>query len=211
MQRPTRGTGASQPSPARSPRENPLRARASRERVADEKVARAPREKPARTSREKTGSIPVAMPAESRAAAWLRNFRLSGFALSTLLLIVAALVVLAPSLKTLVEQQQQIAALEAQVAQQQAEVDGLESEIDRWSDPAYVEAQARDRLYYVYPGDITFLVTGGGDAGLEEGGLPISDEIQTTQVDWVRALLSTVFEAGLTDASPEQLPSPQEG
>jgi cell division protein FtsB len=155
--------------------------------------------------------VPVAMPEEPRAAAWLRDFRLSGFTLSMLLLVVAALVVLAPSLKTFVEQRQQIALLEQQVADAQADVDDLHSEIDRWSDPAYIEAQARDRLYYVYPGDVTFLVIGDDDAGLDDGGLPISDEIQTTQVDWVRALLSTVYEAGLTDATPDQLESPQQG
>jgi cell division protein FtsB len=151
------------------------------------------------------------MPEEPRAAAWLRDFRLSGFTLSMLLLVVAALVVLAPSLKTFVEQRQQIAALEQEVADAQAGVDDLHAEIDRWSDPAYIEAQARDRLYYVYPGDITFLVIGDDTDGLDEGGLPISDEIQTTQVDWVRALLSTVYEAGLTDAAPDQLESPQQG
>ena len=147
---------------------------------------------------------------EPRAAAWLRNFRLSGFALSMLLLVVAALVVLAPSLKTFVEQRQQIAALEESVRLAQADVDDLNAEIDRWSDPAYIEAQARDRLYYVYPGDITFLVIGDDDLPAE-GGLPISDEIQTTQVDWVRALLSTVYEAGLTEAAPAQLESPVQG
>lgn len=151
------------------------------------------------------------MPEEPRAAAWLRNFRLSGFALSILLLVVAALIVLAPSLKTFFEQRQQIAALEESVRLAQEQVDGLRGEIDRWSDPSYVEAQARDRLYYVYPGDITFLVIGGDEPGLDVDGLPISDEIQTTQVDWVRALLSTVYEAGLTDAEPEQLESPTSG
>ena len=50
----------------------------------------------------------------------------------------------------------------------------------------------------------------GDDSLPDEGGLPISDEIQTTQVDWVRALLSTVYEAGLTDATPAQLESPQQ-
>ena len=155
--------------------------------------------------------MPVALPEEPRAAAWLRNFRLSGFALSLLLLIIAALVVLAPSLKTFVEQRQQIAALEQSVIDAQADVDDLNAEIDRWSDPAYIEAQARDRLYYVYPGDITFLVVGDESLGLDDGGLPISDEIQTTQVDWVRALLSTVYQAGLTEATPKQLDSPTQG
>lgn len=166
--------------------------------------------------RERATRVPVALPEEPRAAAWLRNFRLSGFALSMLLLIVAALVVLAPNLKTFIEQRQQIAALQQSVIDAQADVDVLNAEIDRWSDPAYIEAQARDRLYYVYPGDITFLVIGDESLALDEGGLPISDEIQTTQVDWVRALLSTVYEAGLTDATPAQLggsqvESPQQG
>ena len=69
----------------------------------------------ARASKGSTVKVPVAMPEESRPAAWLRSFRLSGFALSLLLLVVASLVVLAPSLKTLVEQRQQIAELQTQL------------------------------------------------------------------------------------------------
>lgn len=165
---------------------------------------------PTRVERERVERVPADLPEEPRAAAWLRNFRLSGFALSTLLLIVAALVVLAPSLRTFIEQRQQIAQLEQQVADAQEDVDDLNEEIARWSDPAYIEAQARDRLYYVYPGDITFLVI-GGDEGLDDGGLPVSDEIQTTEIDWVRSLLVTVYEAGLTEVPPEQLDSPVQG
>ena len=164
-----------------------------------------------RTLRERVQRVPVAMADESRAAAWLRNFRLSGFALSMLLLLVAALVVLAPGLKTLIEQRQQITQLEQSVQDAQDAVDELEGEVDRWRDPAYIEAEARDRLYYVYPGDITFLVIGDEESGPTQGGLPISDEIQTTEVDWVTALLSTVYQAGLTDATPEQLASPVQG
>jgi cell division protein FtsB len=171
-------------------------------------MARAQQPQRERHIKTQTRRVPVVLPTEPRAAAWLRNFRLSGFALSVLLLIVAALVVLAPSLKTFVEQRQQIAALEQANIQAQSDVDDLNAEIDRWSDPAYIEAQARDRLYYVYPGDITFLVIGDENLGLDDGDLPISDEIQTTNVDWVRALLSTVYEAGLTEATPAELESP---
>jgi cell division protein FtsB len=167
--------------------------------------------RPSRPTRERTRQVPVTMPAETRAAAWLRDFRLSGFALTILLLVVASLIVLAPSLKTFVEQQQQIAALEESNRLAQQQVDGLVGEIDRWSDPAYIESQARDRLYYVYPGDVTFLVIGDDATGSGDGALPISDEIQTTRIDWVRALLSTVYEAGLTDAAPADLESPGEG
>lgn len=169
-------------------------------------MARAPR-----NLRERVQRVPVAMADESQAAAWLRNFRLSGFALSMLLLLVAALVVLAPGLKTLIEQRQQIAQLEQSVEDAQQAVNDLQGEVDRWRDPAYIEAEARDRLYYVYPGDITFLVVGDQESGPTQGGLPISDEIQTTEVDWVTSLLATLYQAGLTDATPEQLESPVQG
>lgn len=156
--------------------------------------------------RERTTRVPVAMPEESRPAAWLRNFRLSGFALSLLLLIVAALVVLAPSLRTLVEQRQQIAALQSQVDDAKTAVTNLTGEVDRWKDPAYVESQARNRLYYVFPGDVSYLVIGEASGTPTQSGQPISDRIQTTQVDWMRTLLSSVYTAGLTQSTPAQLP-----
>ncbi len=160
-------------------------------------------------ARARTQRVPVAMPDESRPAAWLRNFRLSGFALSLLLLIVAALVVLAPSLKTLVEQRQQIDALQESVDQAKQSVSQLKGQLDRWKDPVYVEAQARSKLYYVMPGDISYFVVGDGSAPATADHQPISSRIQTTRVDWVHSLLSTVYTAGLTDATPGQLESGQ--
>lgn len=161
--------------------------------------------------RQRVVRVPVALPEEGRPAAWLRNFRLSGFALTTLLLVVAALLVLATPLKTLVEQRQEIAQLEQSVADAQTEVDDLNGEIDRWTDPAYIESQARERLYYVRPGEVMYFAIGGSDLPTTSDGQPISDEIQTTQVDWVQSLLSTVYGAGLTTATPEQLDSPLQG
>jgi cell division protein FtsB len=149
--------------------------------------------------------VAVAMAEPSRGAAWLRNFRLSGFALTVLLLLVAALVVLAPRFKTLVEQRQQIAQLEQQVDDAQQHLDDLDSEVARWSDPAYIESQARDRLYYVYPGDIAYLVIDDGETQEPVDELPISDTIQSTRVDWMSALMSSIYTAGLTDATPDQL------
>lgn len=162
-------------------------------------------------ARERTTRVPVAMPEESRPAAWLRSFRLSGFALSLLLLVVAALVVLAPSLKTLVEQRQQIAQLQSELDQANGAVKDLKGQLDRWKDPAYIESQARDRLYYVFPGDISYLVIGEGSGTTTSDGQPISDKIQTTKVDWMRSLLSSVYTAGLTEQSPSQLQAPTQG
>ena len=163
------------------------------------------------TARVKTVRVPVAMPEESRPAAWLRSFRLSGFALSLLLLVVAALVVLAPSLKTLVEQRQQIAELQTQLDEAKGAVKDLKGQLDRWKDPAYIESQARNRLYYVFPGDISYLVIGEDTGPATSDGQPISDKIQTTKVDWMRSLLSSVYTAGLTEQTPSQLQGPTQG
>ena len=154
-----------------------------------------------------TVRVPVAMAAETRSAAWLRNFRLSGFALAVLLLIVAALVVLAPGLKTWVEQRQQITRLEGQVENARRSVGGLKHEVARWDDPAYVEAQARGRLYYVYPGEVSYLITGVTTTPTAATKQPVSDTIQDTRYDWVQSLLSSVYTAGTT-TSPVPAPSP---
>ena len=151
------------------------------------------------------------MPDETASGHWLRSIRLSGFTFVMLGLIVFAVIVLAPSLRTLVEQQQQIADLRASVEEQEQRVADLEKDIARWDDPAYIRAQARDRLEYVFPGDLTYLVIDDGQTVTTEDGAPISDDLQTTQVDWMRSLLGSVVTAGTTTQTAEQLLLPSPG
>ena len=126
-----------------------------------------------------------------------------------LALIVVAVVVLAPSLKILIEQRAQIAQLEQSVQDAEGAVTELTAEVARWDDPAYIEAQARERLYYVFPGDVSYLVI--GDTATDTpavDGLPISNQIQSTHVDWMSGLLSSLYTAGLTTAPPDELTGP---
>ncbi len=88
----------------------------------------------------------------------------------------------------------------------QAAVDELNEDLARWEDPAYIEAEARDRLFFMYPGESTYLVIDDTGATLEVEQTPITDQILTTRVDWVRGLLSSIYSAGLTEATPDQLP-----
>lgn len=162
-----------------------------------------------KVERAKTTRVPVRLPEEAASGQWLRSIRLSGFAITALFLIVLSVVVLAPSLKILIDQRQQIAALQASVRDAKASVGELQAQKARWSDPTYIEAQARERLDYVFPGDYSYLVLGdSGAAGTTKNGQPISDKIQTTQVDWVSSLLSSVFTAGLTDAPADKIVAP---
>ena len=142
-------------------------------------------------ARRTTRKVAARLPEESAPEHWLRTIRFSGFSLLMLGL--------------LIEQQQQIAALQATVGEAQASVDDLTDDVARWDDPAYIESQARERLFYILPGDISYLVTGDEGIATTDEGLPISSTIQTTQVDWLRSLLSSIYTSGLTDAPPEQL------
>jgi cell division protein FtsB len=102
----------------------------------------------------KNRRVPVSLPAmESAAGGWLRGMRFSGFSLLMLVIIVLFVVVLAPNLRTLIQQQQQISSLQRSVDKQKADVGTLKSDVARWNDPAYIESQARGRLLYVYPGE----------------------------------------------------------
>jgi cell division protein FtsB len=159
--------------------------------------------------RPRTQKVTVQLPDLAGASGnWLRSIRLSGFTIAALLLIVLCVVVLAPSLRIFVQQEQQIAGLRDEVAQQKSSVSEMKGEVARWSDPSYVESVARERLNYVFPGEYSYLVIGDGAAETTADGQPISAKLQTTQVDWVRTMLSSVLTAGLTDEPANKLVAP---
>ena len=169
---------------------------------------RAKREPRVRQPRPIRQRVAVSMPEESAPGHWLRSIRLSGFTFVMLSILVLTIVVLAPSLRTVVEQQNQLAELRASVEEHKDAVEALEDDIARWDDPAYIEAQARDRLVYVFPGDYTYLVIDDTTTVTTEDGAPISDDIQTTKVDWVRSLLASIVTAGTTTDTAEQIEAP---
>ncbi|MBB1197296.1 FtsB family cell division protein [Curtobacterium flaccumfaciens] len=158
--------------------------------------------------------VPVAMPDGSTSAQpWYRSIHFSGFSLLMLAIIVLFVVVLAPSLRTLIQQQEQIAQQQQEVASQKADVTQKKKDVARWDDPAYIEAQARDRLLYVYPGEESYLVMGTEDKRAEktpttDSGTPVSAKVQTPKVDWVQAMLSSVLQSGLTDERAADLVAP---
>ncbi|HZK04239.1 MAG TPA: septum formation initiator family protein [Actinomycetaceae bacterium] len=79
-------------------------------------------------------------------------------ALVLLLVLAVAFVVLAPTLRFYLRQQ----AMESRVSEELVAIEArnaeLEREIARWSDPAFIQVQARDRLGYVMPGQQTYMV-----------------------------------------------------
>jgi hypothetical protein len=65
---------------------------------------------------------------------------------------------LAVPLRALIKERRDIKGLEQQVVSQQAKIDDLNDRRARLADPAYLQALARERLNYVFPGEIGFVV-----------------------------------------------------
>lgn len=63
-----------------------------------------------------------------------------------------------PSIRVYNEQRASNSALLAERDAAQAQVDDLNAQLARWQDPAFVVAQARERLAYVYPGETPYRV-----------------------------------------------------
>lgn len=130
--------------------------------------------------------------------AWLGGIRLSGFMVIMLGLVVLAAFVLVPTIGTYVDQRQQVSALEQSVELRRDQVTDLEAQRAQWSDPAYITTQARERLYYVKPGEVVYLV----DNDLSAEDLPqeeaaVSDDVEQTRTDWMSQLVRSVTESGL--------------
>ncbi|MCJ1713284.1 FtsB family cell division protein [Microbacterium sp. M1A1_1b] len=168
------------------------------------------------SQRPRVRRVPVAMPeGATPEQPWYRTIRFSGFSLIMLAVIVLFVVVLAPSLRTLIQQQEQIAQKQHEVAAQKSDVAQKKKDVARWDDPAYIEAQARDRLLYVYPGEQSFLVMGDGESAgtgdakpTTDSGTPVSATVQTPKVDWVQAMMSSVLKSGLSDETEQELVAP---
>lgn len=159
----------------------------------------APSSRPARTDSRRR---PVAARRPVDVRAWLGGIRLSGFMVIMMGLVVLAAFVLVPTIGTYLDQRQQIAALEEAVQLSRDEVADLERQRERWQDPAYITTQARERLYYVQPGEVVYLVDNDLPPELApQEQDPVSDELEAASSDWMSQLVRSVTEAGLAQTA----------
>lgn len=113
----------------------------------------------------------------------------SGRLLVLAMVMVAITVLLAPSVRTYLQQRSDIAAARAEIAEAQAVQDDLEVQLDRWEDPAYIKQQARDRIFLVMPGEKRYLVK--GEHGVEEAEQQAAEE-EPEVLQWVDSLWDSV-------------------
>lgn len=119
-----------------------------------------------------------------------RELQRSGSVIVGLIIAVVAIVNLWQPVQIWFEQQSRMAELDREVATARATLAEAQADMMRWTDRAYVEAQARERLMFVYPGDISYLVVNDVDAKPAK-----SDEVvgtvQTTDIDWIDAFVQS--------------------
>lgn len=72
--------------------------------------------------------------------------------------LLAVLFSVALPFRSLIQQRRDINALNQEISQNISAIEDLKNQKSRLRDPAYVEALARDRLNYVFPGEVGFVV-----------------------------------------------------
>lgn len=112
------------------------------------------------------------------------------------LVICALAVMLADPVRQLLDQHQQIDKAKAANTALQNQVDQLTAEQQRWDDPDYVRQQARERLFYVMPGDTAYVVVGHTAAGSSRSRATHPAPSATASPAWFDALWSSVQRAG---------------
>lgn len=142
--------------------------------------------------------------------------RLNSYTLVLLSVILIGIFTLAPSVQIWYEQRQEISDYQALVDQAKTELEDMEAERLRWDDEVYIRAQARDRLYFVMPGEVSFLV-------MDADGIDVSDtsgtvgamlaekrkrsgfssEVLANKGNWVDAFLESALRAGLEEPNQE--------
>ncbi len=142
--------------------------------------------------------------------------RLNSYTLALLSVILIGIFTLAPSIQIWYEQRQEISDYQTLVDQAKAELIDMQAERLRWEDEVYIRSQARDRLYFVMPGEVSFLV-------MDADGIDVSDtsgtvgallaekrkrsgfssEVLANKGNWVDAFLESALRAGLEQPNQE--------
>jgi cell division protein FtsB len=148
------------------------------------------------------------------AAEIFHNLRQNVYLVSIFAIIVLGVFVLAPQLQFWFAQRQKITDAQAEVKAMRDSNNHLRNDKHRWEDPVYVRSQARDRLFYVLPGEISYLVVGADTVNASDStgtlGEKLAQQRKTSQIsasiaqtknNWVSNLVESVVVAGLDTPS----------
>lgn len=136
--------------------------------------------------------------------------------LAVLLTIVVGAFMLSEDMQAFLDQRKRIAEMEESIRIAEEELASALAERDRWRDPSYIRSQARDRLYYVLPGEVSYLVMNAdGFAQSDQSGTigelleerrrtdAISSSLAAAEENWVDAVLESVLRSALEQPEDE--------
>jgi len=125
--------------------------------------------------------------------------------------VMLAIALIMPSLRVYFEQQQVLQELRTDAASARTEVKDLRGEVDRWQDPAFLVAQARERLAYVFPGETPYRVV--DPETVKTADADASTAVDSARTDagntWYATLWGSILVAGdgaRADVNPEAPP-----
>jgi cell division protein FtsB len=126
--------------------------------------------------------------------------------------VVFGILALAQPVQIWYEQRLVMADLQVQNERTRESLAQMKEDLKRWDDPVYIRSQARSRLFYVMPGEISFTVmdaegTDANDASGTVGAAlaaarnttDLSKSVSNTKTNWTENLVETVVRAGLEE------------
>lgn len=132
-------------------------------------------------------------------------------AIVLVLVLLVAFIVLMPTLRAYITQQEQLREVNAQLAEAEGGVESLQQQLDRWQDPDYVRGQARDRFGFHEPGETVYKVV---DPETVTGEDPMADLVNASDArspfggapsdPWYVAVWDSVGVAGADAAARSQ-------
>ena len=119
--------------------------------------------------------------------------------LAILLFAMLAVIVIAPTLSNYLDQQQQLRELNSSVENAEARIRALQTETMLWNDDDYVAAQARERLGYVRPGEVLYVVNDPEEGTAEDHRRALEIELEYNRraaTPWFTTMWDSVSIAG---------------
>jgi cell division protein FtsB len=117
-------------------------------------------------------------------------------------------VTLIPTLRSTLNQRSQIDDLRSQLAQKRETVAALQQEQRQWTDPAYVEQQARERLKFQRVGETSYTVIDAEVAPVGAGGPKIAAPVRaaTANSPWYGQMWQSMVIADAPAKVPADVP-----
>ena len=158
-------------------------------------------------AKKREPKIPVSM---TQGRMLVRMLKLNSVSVSLIAVIVLGSFLVAQDVQTFLNQRRVIAEMEQSLELGRQSVEDMEAERDRWQDPVYIRSQARDRLYYVLPGEVSYLVMNADGMDLSDTSGTLgeilaekrsadsnSQEVLAAKDNWVDSLMESFLRAAL--------------